>query len=104
MIKIQVIGNLGSDAVTSITNNNKVINFSVAHSTKRGDREYTTWVKCAWWGDNDKVAPFLKKGMKVYVEGYPDAEGWKDNKGDAQAALTMTVMSLELLTPKEKEG
>lgn len=104
MIKLQVIGNLGSDATIGNTGSGKTVcNFSVAHSSKIGTTEYTTWVNCSWWGEVEKVAAFLKKGTKVYVEGYPEAKPWKDKEGGCKADLTMSVISLELLSPK-KEG
>ena len=101
MIKLQVIGNLGSDATITDTGQGGVVNFSVAHSEKVNHVDRTTWVKCAYWGGMEKLAPFLTKGTKVYVEGYPAGEAWKNDKGEPQAALKMNVIRLELLSSKK---
>jgi len=77
MIKLQVIGNLGKDAVLNNVNGKNVINFTVAHTERYKDaqgvqKDRTTWVDCAYWTDRTAVAPYLKKGTMVYVEGTPD--------------------------------
>jgi len=77
MIKLQVIGNLGKDCVTNTVNGKNVINFNVAHTEKFKDgsgqqKEKTTWVECAYWTERTGIAPYLKKGTQVYVEGSQD--------------------------------
>ena len=67
MIKLQVIGNLGKDAITNSVNGKSVINFNVAHTEKYRDasgqqKDRTIWVECAYWTDRTAVAPYLKKG------------------------------------------
>ena len=51
MIKLQVIGNLGKDAVVNNVNGKSVINFNVAHTERYKDaqgvqKDRTTWVDC----------------------------------------------------------
>ena len=72
MIKTQVIGHLGKDAVVTSVLGKTVINFSVAHTEKFKDasgavKEKTTWVDCSNWTDKTAIAPYLKKGTQVYV-------------------------------------
>src|SRR5450432_1586470 len=90
MIKMQVIGNLGKDCVTNLVTGKNVINFNVAHTEKFRDaqgtqKEKTVWVDCAYWTDRTAIAPYLKKGTQVYVEG---TQG---------VSLTLRVLSVQLL-------
>ncbi len=101
MIKLQVIGNLGKDAVVKDINGKTVINFSVAHSEKYKDaqgalHERTTWVECAYWTDRTAVAPYLTKGTTVYVEGSPEADSYLKD-GQAAATLRCRVFNVQLL-------
>lgn len=102
MIKLQVIGNLGKDAVTNNVNGKNVINFNVAHTEKYKDasgmqKERTTWVECSYWTDRIAVAPYLKKGTQVYVEGTPDVRLFNRADGTSGSSLTMRVLTVQLL-------
>ena len=102
MIKLQVIGNLGKDCVTNQVNGKNVINFNVAHTEKYRDstgnvKEKTTWVECAYWTDRVGVAPYLKRGSQVYVEGIPELRHYQKNDGTPGTSLSLRVMSLQLI-------
>ena len=102
MIKLQVIGHLGKDCLTNVVSGKNVINFSVAHSEKFKDnmgnqKERTTWVECAYWTDRTAIAPYLKKGQLVYVEGTPDVKAYSKNDGTAGASLNLRVLNIQLL-------
>mgnify|MGYP001388087526 CR=1 FL=1 len=102
MIKLQVIGHLGKDCITNTVNGKSVINFSVAHSERFRDaqnnlKERTTWVECAYWTDRTNIAPYLRKGTQVFVEGAPDVRSFQRNDGTAGAALTLRVFNIQLL-------
>lgn len=100
MIKLQCIGHIGKDATTNVVNGKNVINFSVAHTekfTQNGEKkEKTTWVDAAYWTDKTAIAPYLKKGTQVYIEGQPEIRTWENN-GKSGASLTVRVMSVQLL-------
>lgn len=105
MIKIQVIGRLGKDCVVNNVNGKSVINFTVAHSEKYKDsggnnQEKTTWVDCAYWTDRTAVAPYLTKGIQVFVEGSPEVRSFQRNDGTAGASLSMRVRDVQLLGGK----
>ena len=105
MIKLQIIGNLGTDCTTNEVNGRTVINFPVAHSEKYKDSqgnlvEKTTWVKCAYWTDRTAIAQYLKKGQLVYAEGNPEAEGYLNKENQNAASLKMTVFRIQLLGSK----
>lgn len=105
MIKLQIIGHLGSDCTTNEVSGRTVINFTVAHSEKYRDSqgnqvEKTTWVKCAYWTDKTAIAQYLKKGQLVYAEGNPEAEGYLNKENQNAAALKMNVFRIQLLGSK----
>ena len=109
MIKLQVIGNLGKDALVNNVNGKNVINFTVAHTEKFKDaqgnqKDRTTWVDCAYWTDRTAVAPYLKKGTQVYVEGQPDVRSYTTQDGRNGASLVLRVISVQLLGGKAEGG
>ena|SRR2546423_177153 len=102
MIKLQVIGNLGKDCIVNTVNGKNVINFNVAHTEKYKDaqgtpKERTTWVECAYWTDRTGIAPYLKKGTQVYVEGFPDVRTYTTQDGRQGAALSLRILNVQLL-------
>ena len=109
MIKLQVIGNLGKDAIVNNVNGKSVINFTVAHTEKFKDaqgnlKDKTTWVDCAYWTDRTAVAPYLKKGTQVYAEGQPDVRTYTTQDGRSGATLSLRVLSVQLLGAKSSDG
>lgn len=102
MIKLQVIGNLGKDCITNSVNGKSVMNFNVAHTEKFKDntgaqKDKTIWVECAYWSDRTAVAPYLRKGTQVYVEGTPEVRTYSKNDGTTGVSLTLRVQSVQLL-------
>lgn len=102
MIKLQVIGNLGKDCITNTVNGKSVMNFNVAHTEKFKDsqgvqKDKTIWVECAYWSDRTAVAPYLRKGTQVYVEGTPEVRTYTKNDGTTGVSLTLRVQSVQLL-------
>ncbi|MDF2189468.1 single-stranded DNA-binding protein [Paraflavitalea sp. CAU 1676] len=109
MIKLQAIGNLGKDCVTNTVNGKNVINFNVAHTEKFRDaqgnqKDKTIWVECAYWTDRTGIAPYLKKGTQVYVEGTPDIRTYSKNDGTTGVSLTLRVLSIQLLGSRGEGG
>jgi single-strand DNA-binding protein len=102
MIKLQVIGNLGKDCVTNTVNGKSVINFNVAHTEKFRDaqgnqKDKTIWVDCAYWTDKTAIAPYLRKGTQVFVEGSPEVKTFPKNDGTTGASLSLRISSVQLL-------
>ena len=109
MIKLQVIGNLGKDCITNTVNGKSVMNFNVAHTEKFRDsqgvqKDKTIWVECAYWSDRTAVAPYLKKGTQVYVEGNPEVRTYTKNDGTTGVSLTLRVQSVQLLGRRGDSG
>lgn len=109
MIKLQVIGHLGKDAVVNTVNGKTVINFTVAHSEKFKDaqgnpKDKVTWVDCAHWTDRTAIAPYLKKGTQVYVEGTPDVRTYTTQDGRNGATLSLRINNVQLLGSRNADG
>lgn len=107
MIKMQVIGNIGADAVQRETNGRKYTTFSVAVSSKfkntdGTETERTTWVSCTRDGMKT-VDQWLKKGRQVYVEGTPSVSMYTDTQGRQQVNIRLSVSRIELLGQKEEQ-
>ncbi len=109
MIKLQVIGHLGKDAIVNTVSGKTVINFSVAHSEKVKDAQgqqidKTVWVECAYWTEKTAVAPYLKKGTQVFAEGTGDLRNYTTQDGRAGTTLALRVATVQLLGTKQENG
>jgi single-strand DNA-binding protein len=103
MIKTQIVGYLGNNAVVNNVNGKRVINFSVA-STKfikgeneSNNKEITTWISCNFWSETSKVDEHLKKGSMVYVDGEMTAKPYQDKNQIWDVHINLTVKDLQLL-------
>ncbi len=88
--KVILIGNLGKDPeVRKMQSGDSVVNFTLATSESWRDKnsgerkEKTEWHNIVVFNDQiAKVAEqYLKKGMKVYVEGALQTRSWEDQSG-----------------------
>ena len=88
--KVILVGNLGRDPeVRTFQNGGKVVNLRIATSERWRDRntgenrERTEWHSVAIFSEPlAKVAEqYLKKGMKVYIEGQLQTRKWQDQSG-----------------------
>ena len=110
MIKLTAIGNLGKDAVLNNVNGKNVINFNVAHTEKYKDaqgnqKDKTIWIDCSYWTERTAIAPYLKKGTSVYLEGQPDVRSYAAKDGTNGASLVLRVGLVQLLSKgSQSEG
>jgi len=107
MIKLQLIGYLGKDAVQREANGKSVLSFRVAHTERFKNQqgvqqERTTWVDCALW-ERDTLAPYLTQGTQVYVEGSPSVDAYNNSAGELVGQLRLRVMNLQLLGGGRRE-
>ncbi|MGN6471441.1 MAG: single-stranded DNA-binding protein [Rhizobiaceae bacterium] len=88
--KVILVGNLGADPeIRRLNSGDPVVNLRVAttetwRDKNSGDRqERTEWHRVVIFNDNlAKVAEqYLKKGMKVYIEGQLQTRKWQDQSG-----------------------
>ena len=102
MLKAEVIGNLGADAVRNQGNDGKYISFRVAHSTTLKNKstgevtKNTTWVSCTLNGDGGNVFDYLKSGERVFVRGNLSSRIYTGRDGQKHAGLNIAVQELEL--------
>lgn len=84
--KVMLIGNLGKDAETRHTPSGvSVTSFTLATSYRTKDaagewRDKTDWHDVVVWRA-ENVAPYLKKGRSVFVEGRLQTRSWEDQSG-----------------------
>jgi single-strand DNA-binding protein len=100
MLVLELIGNLGGDAVIKEFSSQKYISFSVAHTESYNDaqgqkHERTTWVSCLKYGESG-VLPYLKKGTRVFVRGDVSTKIY-DSNGTLQVGISCKVRELQLL-------
>jgi single-strand DNA-binding protein len=110
MLKLQIIGHIGNDAIMHQHGTDNVLNFSVAHTDKYKDGngqliQKTTWVSCSWWVDGrTTVGQYLKKGTLVWIEGIPEAKMWENKEGKKACGLGIRIYKLELLGGKRDDN
>ena len=102
MFKIDVIGNLGADAETRISNGATYVAFRVAHTIKSVDMQTgevvreAVWVSCSKAGECANLMPYLHKGTKVYVRGNAQLKVYTGHDGKPHAGINLFVHELEL--------
>lgn len=91
---IQIMGHLGADPETRFTpSGQKVTNFRVATTSRKGGKEETVWYRVTVWGDRfDKMIAYLKKGSAIIVSGELNKpEIYTDKEGRPQISLEVTA-------------
>lgn len=112
MLKTEVIGRLGADAEVRTLNDNKVINFTMAHAQRGVDAngqktETTVWLSVSKFlplSSEAKVADYLKKGVAVYVRGDLSVRDYTDKGGQKRFALNLRATEIELLPSDKASG
>lgn len=104
--KVMIIGNLGKDPELRYTASGKAVaSFSVAVTSKFGDKEETTWFNIVVW---DKVADicakYLKKGSKVYLEGRMQNRTFDKSDGTTGYSTEIVCHQMQMLSPKDENG
>jgi single-strand DNA-binding protein len=88
--KVILVGNLGRDPETRMTNNGgKIVTLNLATSESWRDRqsgerqERTEWHRVVIFNENlgEVAEKYLRKGSKVYVEGQLQTRKWTDQSG-----------------------
>lgn len=103
MLKLAIIGNLGSDAEVRTYNGASYVTFRVAHTEKWTDRnsgevhERTEWVSATLDGNGGGLTPYLKRGAKVFIWGDCSTRVFTSSKdGKTYAGLNVRVRQIEL--------
>lgn len=108
--KACLIGNVGKDPeIRTMNSGDRVANLSIATSDKWKDKqsgeqkERTEWHRIVVWGGLvDVVDRYVKKGMKLYVEGKIQTRKWTDQAGVEKYSTEIVLQGfgavLEMLT------
>lgn len=112
--KVILVGNLGADPeVRRMQSGDAVVNLSVATSESWRDknsgerREKTEWHRVVVFNDQlAKVAEqYLRKGMKVYIEGQLQTRKWQDQSGQDRYSTEIVLQrfrgELQMLDGKQ---
>ncbi|ORZ03871.1 hypothetical protein BCR43DRAFT_484113 [Syncephalastrum racemosum] len=103
--KIQLIGRVGADpSVTDIGNDRRVVNYTVATSETRPDKEgnlikRTQWHRISSWNSAEWLPSKVKKGDLVYVEGQLRYNDFTDREGIQRTKAEISQTSFKLLRP-----
>ncbi len=108
--KVILIGNLGKDPeIRSIDTGVKVASFALATSETYTDKtsgerkELTDWHDIVVWrGLAEVVEKYLKKGMKVYVEGKLRKKSWTDKESNIRYNTEIVADQLTILSSKNE--
>ena len=91
MLTLEIIGNIGSDAIIKDINGQKYT----------GERkEITTWVSCLKKGESS-ICQYLKKGTQVFVRGSMSINIY-DYKGQKTAGINVNVREIFLCSSSKK--
>jgi len=107
--KVILIGNLGKDPeIRRLENGTVVASFSIATSETYTDkstnerREITDWHSIVVWrGLAEVVEKYLRKGMKVYVEGKLKSRSYQDKDGITKYITEVVADEMTMLTRNE---
>lgn len=110
--KVILIGNLGKDPeVRYLDNGVGVARFSIATSESYTDkntgekREITDWHNIVMWRGLAKVAEsYLKKGMKVYIEGKLKTRSYTDENNQTRYTTEVVADEMTMLSRAENTG
>jgi single-strand DNA-binding protein len=107
--KVILIGNLGKDPeIRRLENGAVVANFSIATSETYVDkitnerRDITDWHNVVVWrGLAEVVEKYLRKGMKVYIEGKLKSRSYQDKDGITKYITEVVADEMTMLSRNE---
>jgi single-strand DNA-binding protein len=96
MLKIEAIGNIGSDATIKQINGRDALSFAIAHSERRNGEESTIWVDCLYFTNNpDRLQPYLTKGKSIHVRGNMSVSTYTTRDGMVRINISCYVSELD---------
>ena len=110
MLKASVIGNVGNDPELRYSPSgapslrlNVASNFRAR--TPEGEWEdRTEWVRVIVFGQRaESLAQYLKKGMRVFVDGRLEARPWTDRENRVRAGLEIVASDLEFTSTRQAD-
>lgn len=106
--RVFISGNLAADCEKKGSEKNPVVLFTVAVNerfTVEGESTGRThWIDCKLFGNYAKaLAPSLKKGVRVTVDGALDQSRWEDEEGRRYSKIGVKAFNVEIAAPKSEE-
>lgn len=94
-----ILGRLGKDPELKQASNNKsYVNMTVATDVSYGDKKQTTWFMCRAGGKlADACSKYLKKGSKVFIDGFITQYQPEPNK----TYWNVDIETIKFLDPKQ---
>lgn len=104
--KVILVGNVGKDPeVRRLENNGVVASFPLATSESYTDkttgekRETTDWHNVVVWrGLAEICEKYVKKGMKIYIEGKIRTRSWQDKENQTRYTTEIIADEMTILT------
>lgn len=94
-----ILGNVGRDAEVRHVGEDTVANFSVAVSRgkdERGNDRPAKWYNVSAWGKLGQICgQYVRKGMKVQVQGVVNARAYTNEQNKAVASLDLVANRVE---------
>ena len=102
--KVMLIGRLGADPeVRYVPSGSAVANFNLATNRSFKDKEgkvqeQTDWHRIVAWSRLAEFAKqYLRKGMRVYIEGRLQYRDWQDKDGGKRNATDIVANDIQML-------
>lgn len=108
--KVMLIGNLGKDAETRQTpSGTSVSNFTLATSARIKDAATGDWKDKVEWHNivlwrGDRVAQYLTKGKRVFIEGRLQTSSWESQSGEKRYRTEVVCDSFGLMLLGDRGG
>ena len=108
--KVMLIGNLGKDAETRQTpSGTSVSSFTLATTARIKDAATGDWKDKTDWHDvvlwrGERVAQYLTKGKKVFVEGRLQTRSWESQSGEKRYRTEVVCDSFGLMLLGGRDG
>ncbi len=109
--KVILIGNVGADPdIKYLDGGVAVARFSLAttesYKNKNGERvDQTEWHNIVLWRNLAEIAEkYVKKGMRLYIEGRIRNRSWEDQSGVKKYMTEIQGDNMQMLSPKQDSG
>lgn len=95
-------GRIGKDCESRfLSNGDPVTSFTLAIDSGYKEKKITTWLNCSFFGKRgEAVAPYLKKGGQIAVNGELTNRPYTDKSGNERLSLDLRVNDLTLIGSK----
>ena len=111
MNKVMLIGNLTRDPECSRTQSGTAlaklglaVNRRYKNTQTQEWEEETAFVDVDAWGKSAEFAEqYLKKGVRIYVEGRLRYNSWEDQSGQKRSRITVTAERLQFALPRSQQ-